>query len=218
MSLGRRLVAELVGTFALVFVGSLSVDTSGSLVAVALAHGLVLAVMVYAIGSISGCHINPAISLAMLAVRRLNGLEAAGYVLAQLLGASIAGILHALVTPWSRTYYGLTLPTAQINGSSGVAFALEAVSTFFLALIVYQAAIAGKVPEPAAGLAIGLTLAAAILAVGPMTGAALNPARAFGPALASGNFSSHWAYWLGPIVGAFAAFDLGAYLSRTSAS
>lgn len=215
MSLERRLVAELIGTFALVFIGSLSVDVSGSLVVVALAHGFILAVMVYALGAISGCHINPAISLAMYALRKLTGRETLGYVLAQLAGASIAGLLHAVITPWSTTYYGLTLPTAKIGGSSGLAFLIEAVLTFFLALVIYQVAVAGKVPEPMGGLAIGLTLAAAILAGGPLTGAALNPARAFGPALASANFSSQWAYWLGPILGALAAFDVAAYLSRS---
>ena len=202
MASARVLLAEFIGTFTLVFIGSLAVDTSNSLVAVALAHGLVLMAMVYTIGPISGAHINPAITIGLLSAQKIKPLDAAQYVVSQLLGGVVAGFLHAAITPWSRTSYGLTVPTELIGGSAEIALLVEAVATFFLAFVVYLAAVAEKTPQPATGLAIGMTLAFAILAAGPLTGASLNPARTLGPAVASMNFTAHWAYWVGPIVGA----------------
>ena len=202
MTAVRVLLAEFIGTFALVFIGSLAVDTSGSVVAVALAHGLVLMAMVYTIGPVSGAHINPAITIGLLSAQKIKPADAVQYIVAQLLGGVVAGFLHAAITPWSETSYGLTVPTELIGGNAGTALLVEAVATFFLAFVVYLAAVAGKAPQPATGLAIGLTLAFCILAAGPLTGASLNPARTLGPALASMNFTAHWVYWVGPIVGA----------------
>jgi len=196
------MLAEFVGTFALVLVGSLSVDVTNSVVGVAFAHGLTLLVMVYAVGPVSGCHINPAITIAMLSARRIPPREAAAYIVSQVIGGVLAGLLHAAITPWSQTSFGLTLPSDLIGRSEGLALLIEAVFTFFLAFVVYAVAVSGKSPSNVTGLAIGLTLAAAILASGPLTGASLNPARTLGPAVASGNFTAHWVYWLGPVVGA----------------
>jgi glycerol uptake facilitator-like aquaporin len=112
----------------------------------------------------------------------------------------VAGYLHAVIIPDSPTYYGLTLPTSTID--EGLAMVIEAAATFALAFTIYIAGVSGKVNTNAPGLAMGLILSAAILAVGPLTGASLNPARTFGPAVASMNFTAHWVYWVGPIVGA----------------
>ncbi|MEM4416959.1 MAG: aquaporin [Nitrososphaerota archaeon] len=197
----RKFLAELVGTFLLVFVGSMAVDVSSSLVEVALAHGLTLMAMVYVIGPVSGCHINPAITVSLMVFRKVKPVDGVAYIVFQLLGASLAGFLHAVILPGSGTFYGLTLPGGAINGDEGLALLVEAVATFSLGFAVYMAAVSGRVNDAVSGLVIGLTLSGAILAVGPLTGASLNPARTFGPALASGNFTAHWVYWIGPILG-----------------
>ncbi|MEM1944208.1 MAG: aquaporin [Nitrososphaerota archaeon] len=213
MSLPRRLAAELVGTFFLVFVGSMSVDVSDSLTAVALAHGLTLTAMVYAIGPVSGCHINPAITLSLTALRKIRPVYGLAYIISQLLGALLAGYAHLTIMPESTTYYGLTLPTEVIGFDEGLALLVEAVATFSLAFVVYMTAVSGRVRENVSGLAIGLTLSAAILAVGPLTGASLNPARTFGPAVASMNFTAHWLYWAGPITGSIVGMAAGRAVS-----
>ncbi len=210
----RVLLAEAVGTFALVFIGSLAVDTANSVVAVAFAHGLVLMAMVYTIGPVSGAHINPAITLGLLSAQKIKPTEAILYIIAQLIGGVIAGFMHAAITPWSKTSYGLTVPTELIGGSAGAALLVEAVATFFLAFVVYLAAVAGKTPPQASGLAIGLTLTFAILAAGPLTGASLNPARTLGPAVASMNFTAHWVYWIGPIVGAVVGMSIARIIAE----
>jgi MIP family channel proteins len=202
MSVFRRFLAELVGTFLLVFVGSMAVDVSSSLVEVALAHGLTLMAMVYVIGPVSGCHINPAITVSLMVFRKVKASVGLAYIVSQLLGASLAGFLHAAILPDSGTYYGLTLPGIAINESETLALLVEAVATFSLGFAIYMAAVSGRVNDSVSGLVIGLTLAGAILAFGPLTGASLNPARTFGPAVASGNFTAHWVYWVGPIIGA----------------
>lgn len=206
-------IAEFIGTFALVFFGSVSVtifipvlglsSPAASFLGIALAHGLILMVMVYAVGSISGCHINPAITICSVALRKLEIDDGVAYLIAQVLGATLAGYLHRLILPGGALLkFGLPSPSPVIANSDGMAVVVEAIITFFLMFSVYAAAYTDKVPLGASGLLIGLTLTADILIAGPLTGGAANPARWLGPAVASDTYQSFWVYWVGPIVGA----------------
>lgn len=218
----RAYVAEAVGTFALVFFGSMSVSTAAvvlgfssataGVVLIALTHGLILTIMVYSIGAISGCHINPAVTVAMMAFKKVSVNVGVGYIVAQLVGAAVAGSVHRLILPQAaKVSYGATLPGAAIGESAVMAFVIEAILTFFLLHSIFATAVSDKAPAGWFGFTIGMTLAVGILIAGPLTGGSLNPARSFGPALASGNFTAHWAYWAGPIIGGL----LGAYVGNT---
>jgi MIP family channel proteins len=206
-------VAEFIGTFALVFFGSVSVtifipvlglsSPAATFIGIALAHGAILMVMVYAIGSISGCHINPAITISSVALRKLEVDDGVAYLIAQVLGATLAGVVHMIILPGGAlTKFGLPSPSPVIGSSDGVAVIVEAIITFFLMFSVYAAAYTDKVPPGASGLLVGMTLLADVLIAGPLTGGAANPARWLGPAVASGTYQSFWVYWVGPIIGA----------------
>ncbi|MDQ6717708.1 MAG: aquaporin [Gemmatimonadota bacterium] len=206
----RHFLAEFIGTFALVFVGSGAIMTaklSGSpagLIEVAFAHGLILAVMVSALMRISG-HFNPAITIGFLATRRIEAMMAALYIVAQLLGAVIAA--YALKATFPEAVFAATRGGGQaisLDIGGGQAFMLEAIATFFLCFVVFGTAVDPKSPK-IGGLAIGFVVAADILAIGPFTGGSMNPARSFGPALASGVFEAQLIYWLAPITGAVVA-------------
>ncbi len=225
MKMGRQAyVAEFIGTFALVFFGSVSVTVFGavlrlsppasSLVGIAFTHGIILMVMVYTIGYISGCHINPAITITAVALRKLEVDDGVAYIVAQVVGATLAGWVHVLILPEAGrlTGYGVPLPDIPIGRSTFLALAVELIITFFLMFSVYAAAYTGKVPAGASGVLIGMTLTADILIAGPLTGGAANPARALGPAIASGIYQSLWAYWVGPIIGALLAGFVYEYL------
>ena len=206
----RHSVAEFIGTFALVFVGSgalLLARTGGTaigLIEIALAHGLILAVMVTATMRISG-HLNPAVTLGILAARRINPTMAVVYILAQLLGAMAAAYVLKGVYPESVFIAARGGGQLVAEGvSSGSAYLLEAIATFFLVFVVFGTAVDPQAPK-VGGLAIGLTVAADILAIGPLTGASMNPARSLGPAVASGIFEGQIIYWVGPILGGVAA-------------
>ena len=216
--MGRQAyVAEFIGTFALVFFGSMSVviffpalgmsSLQSSFLAVALAHGLILMVMVYTIGYISGCHINPAITITAVALRKMEASDGVAYVLAQVLGAVLAGAADWVIQPGNGglVNFGLPSPTPIIGGSELMGAFVELIITFFLMFSVYAVLYTGKVHPAASGLLIGMTYAADILVAGPLTGGAANPARWLGPAVASMNFNSFWVYWVGPIVGALLA-------------
>jgi len=206
----RHSIAEFVGTFALVFVGGAAIMQStmrqspSGLLEVALAHGLILALMVTATMRISG-HFNPAVTLGFLAVRRIEPVMAAIYVAAQLIGAMVAA--YALRGLFPADVAAATNLGGQALGSGvgyGQGIVLEAIATFFLVFIIFGTAVAPDAPR-VGGFAIGLTVAADILAIGPLTGASMNPARSFGPAVASGAFPNHGVYWIGPIIGAVLA-------------
>lgn len=197
----KKYAAELIGTFALVFIGAGSVviaSVSGNvgLVGVAFAHGFILMAMVYALGSISGCHINPAVTAAMWAARKIDTKEAAGYITFQLMGAAIAGFSLLYLFPTSPVNLGVTDLASSVTLFNGIA--IEAVLTFLLVFVVFSA-------RENVGLAIGSTLFVSILFGGSLTGAALNPARAFGPALAANYWNTQLVYWAGPILGGLAA-------------
>jgi aquaporin TIP len=206
----RHFVAEFIGTFALVFVGSgaiISARISGSpaaLVEVALAHGLILAVMVSALMRISG-HFNPAVTLAFLATRRIEPMMAALYVIAQIIGAVAAA--YALKATFPAEAFAATRGGGQsiaLDTTGAQAFLLEAIATFFLVFVIYGTVVDLRAPK-IGGLAIGFVVAADILVIGSRTGASMNPARSFGPAIASGVFEAQFLYWTAPIIGGLIA-------------
>jgi aquaporin Z len=210
--LTTSLVAELIGTFALIFIGAGAGALGiGGLVGVAFAHGLVVLGFAYAYGHISGTHINPAVTLGVLAAGKIDINRALAYIVVQILG----GILGALALRWvlggtatglgaTTLASGLSVGNTTITIDPTVGFVLEAILTFFLVNAVMNAGISGKATIPG-GLAIGMTLTFCILMGGPLTGASLNPARTIGPALATGNYSNLWVYLLGPALGGIAA-------------
>ncbi|HEX2723417.1 MAG TPA: aquaporin [Gemmatimonadaceae bacterium] len=213
----RHFIAEFIGTFALVFVGGASImiakDTNSpaGLIGIALAHGLILAVMVSALMRISG-HFNPAVTIGFIAARRIETSMAGVYILGQLIGGIAGAYLLKFTFPFvlfEATRGGGQAVALQVSGTQ--AFLLEAVATFFLVLVVFGTAVDPKAPK-VGGLAIGFVVAADILAIGPLTGASMNPARSFGPAVASGVFEAQFIYWLAPIAGAITAAVLYEYL------
>ena len=213
----RHFASEFIGTFALVFVGSGAIMTarmSGStagLVEVALAHGIILAVMVSALMRISG-HFNPAVTLGLLATRRIEAMMAALYIVAQVLGAVAAA--YALKASYPESVFVATRGGGQavaLDITGGQAFVLETIATFFLVFVIFGTAVDLRGPK-IGGLAIGLTIAADILAIGPLTGASMNPARSFGPAVASGVYEAQLLYWAAPITGALIASLLYEFL------
>jgi aquaporin Z len=213
----RHFVAEFIGTFALVFVGGASImlakDTQSpaGLLEIALAHGLILAVMVSALMRISG-HFNPAVTAGFLVTRRIDPMMAGVYVVAQLMGAIIAAYILKWTFPialFEATRGGGQSVALQLNGAQ--AFVLEVIGTFFLVITVFGTAVDPRAPR-IGGLAIGFVVAADILALGPLTGGSMNPARSFGPAVASGVFEAQSIYWLAPLTGGVIAALLYEYL------
>jgi MIP family channel proteins len=201
----KKLVAEAIGTFALVFVGVLAIRNQpigGDLLMVALAHGLTIGVMASATCAISGGHLNPAVTMGVWAGGKMHWKMALQYVGAQLLGATLAGLFIALVLKGSVVSRGT--PTLNYEVTWFTAVLLEAVASFFLVFVVFGTATDTRGPK-IGGMAIGLTVAIGIMAIGPFTGGVMNPARAFGPALASGDLFRHFgeqlAFWVGPLLG-----------------
>jgi aquaporin TIP len=200
----RRGAAEFVGAFALTFIGAGSIiTTGGDLLPVALAHGLILAVMVSALGHISGGHFNPAVTLGFLITSRITVGLAVVYWAAQLLGATVAAAILRGVYPDDQadaTSLGAPVLNSAIGAGSGLV--LEIVMTFFLVLVVFATAVDPRGAfKVVAGFAIGLTIGADILMGGPLTGAAMNPARAFGPQLVGSVWDDGWIWYLGPLIG-----------------
>ena len=209
--LASVLAAEAVGTFLFFFVGAGAViltvhaEGAGGLVGVALAHGLALAVLVSALGAVSGAHFNPAVTAAVVISGHMAASRAALYVAAQLVGAVAAGLALRAVFP-AASWEPVALGTPAVDPSIGVgaAIAIEAVLTVLLVLAVFGTAIDRRAPK-LGGLAIGLAVTADILMGGPLTGAAMNPARWFGPAVASGTYADWYVWWIGPLIGAAVA-------------
>ena len=208
----RRGVAEFIGTFTLVFVGAGSIMAAAgvhdpTLIGIALAHGLAIAVMVSAVGHISGGHFNPAVTLGFLVTRRLAPALAGVYWLSQFSAAAIAALLLKWIFPDVATD-GAKLGAPALNSAigSGPGLAVEAILTFFLVWVIFATAADPRGTfKSIAGLAIGLTITLDILMGGPLTGAAMNPARAFGPELVQNFWSNGWIYYVGPALGAVAA-------------
>ena len=200
----RRGVAEFVGAFTLIFIGGgAGIISGGDIVAVALANGLAIGIMVSNLGHISGGHFNPAITLAFVLARRITTRLAIVYWAAQFLGAVLAALLLRALFEHAATLG--SVPHAPLV-SDGKGFVLEAVLTFFLVWAVWATAVDPRGAfKSIAGLAIGLTISIDVLMGGPLTGAAMNPARAFGPELAENFWGEGWIYYLGPALGAIVA-------------
>src|SRR5450755_498839 len=211
----QKLAAEFLGTFALVFFGegALCADQflhgTGNigLIGVALAYGLALAIMISAIGHISGAHFNPAVTIGFWVTKRLNTLDALSYWGAQLLGATAAAFLLKVVLPvetWRSAVIGA--PTLLPDFPRWGGLTLEAVATFFLVLVVFATMVDERGTfRSIGGFGVGLTYTLGILVAGPFTGGAINPARAFGPAFASNHWLNQGIYWIGPLIGGFLA-------------
>ena len=204
----RPLAAEFIGAFVLVFAGAGSIivfsGNAAGVVVIALAHGLAIAVMVSTLGHISGGLFNPALTVGLWVTRRLGTLATAGFVLAQLAGAAVAAWGLLLLFPEAqREAANLGVPALGPTTSFAQGVGLEAVMTLILMLVVFGTALDGRGPR-VGGFAIGLTITLDIFFGGPLTGAAMNPARAFGPALAQLSWDSHLVYWIGPLIGAVA--------------
>ena len=211
----QKLTAEFIGTFALVFFGAGAIcveqfmhGASGpGLFGIAIAHGLAIAIMICALGHISGGHFNPAVTIGFWVTKRVTTIEAVSYWAAQLAGAIAAAYLLKFVVPeetWRAVALGAPGLTRDFTVLAGLI--LEAVTTFFLVLTVFATAVDDRnSSRPYAGFCIGLIISLGILVAGPFTGAALNPARAFGPALAASHWANHGVYWVGPLLGGFFA-------------
>ena len=206
--LWKPALAEAIGAFALIFIGAGSVMTadfarSGTgLVGIALAHGLAIGTMVSAMGHISGGHFNPAVTGAFVLTGRMPAGTGVAYVVAQLIGASVAAFFLTAIFPQTiKITTALGTPALGFGISQGTGIVVEAILTFFLVLTVFGTAVDARGPRAAGGLFIGLAIVMDILIGGPLTGAAMNPARAFGPALFAGAWTNHLVYWIGPMLG-----------------
>jgi len=217
MKSAREFVSEFVGTFALTFIGGAAIiqtrnaDAGVGLVEVALAHGLIYFAMISVFMKTAG-HFNPAVSLGLLVTGRITSLQTAIYIAGQFAGAIIAALLLQALFPvalWEAARG--TRQMLSLDVSTGRAFALEAIATFFLMLAVMGTAVDKDGPK-IGGLAIGMTLTAGMLAIGPLTGGSMNPARSIGPMIATGAYEGVALYLAAPIVGAVIAAVLYRYL------
>jgi len=202
----KKLVAELIGTYILVFcgTGAIVIDnvTKGGVthIGVALTWGLIVMSLIYALGEVSGAHMNPAVSIAFTLAGRFQKKSLIPFIVSQLAGAILASLTLKLLFPTDQLL-GVTLP----NGSAMQSFVLELLLTFFLMLIILQVATGSKEQGMMAGIAIGAVVLLEAMFAGPICGASMNPARSFGPALASGIYEGQFVYWTAPIVGSIIA-------------
>jgi MIP family channel proteins len=204
------IVAELGGTFLFFVVGAGSIAVGaltpgdgapGGLVGVALAHGLVLAILVSSLGAVSGAHFNPAVTFGVWVAGRMSGTRAVAYVVAQLVGAVGAGLALAVVINPATDPSHLGTPALAPGIGIGAGIFLETIMTMVLLTAVFGTAVDPRAPK-IGGLAIGLAVGADILFGGPLTGAAMNPARWFGPAIVTGTLDNWFVWWVGPLIGA----------------
>lgn len=210
--LWKAALAEAVGTFTLIFIGAGSIladHLSGGkvgVVGIALAHGLAIGTMVLAVGAVSGGHFNPAVTLGFLVTGRQPLGRGVSYMAAQLVGASIAALLLTAAFPEAtRHAVHLGTPALAAGVTAGAGIVVEAILTFLLVVVIFGTAVDPRGPGMIAGLAIGFVITMDILAGGALTGAAMNPARAFGPALFSNFWENQFVYWVGPFLGAVVA-------------
>ena len=198
----KKLVVEFVGTFALIFIGAgaVAIDVGG-LAGAAFAHGFVVIAFIYAYGHISGTHINPAVTLGLLIAGEIEFVAAIGYWIVQFLGGILGAVMLNVLLP-NPGDLGVTILSEGVTPVQGLI--IEILLTFFLVNTIFNTAVNGKAGN-FAGIAIGLALIACIFMGGPLTRASLNPARTLGPAIASGNYTDIWLYFVGPCVGAILA-------------
>jgi aquaporin Z len=202
----NKVVAEAVGTFALIFIGAGSIVVGADLTGVALAHGLVIGVMVCAVGHISGGHFNPAVTFGFWITKRLPTLDAVAYWVGQFAAAILAAALLKAALPAQGTL-GRTFPAGGVG--DGQALLIEFILTFFLGWVIFAVAVDERGSLGiVAGLPIGFVITFDILMGGPLTGASMNPARTLGPDVVTGNFDSIWVYFIACPAGAAAAMGL----------
>jgi aquaporin-4 len=219
----RAGLAEMIAAFALVLFGPMAAtsalvimgaDWGTSVIIIALTHGLVVALMIYAIGNVSGAHINPAVTIPMMIHKKIDLGNGISYIIFQILGAIIGAATHAIVLPMgSEIKYALNTP-GQFNGvtfNDSTVFGMEMLLTFLLVFVIFGTAVNKKSPSGWAGFAIGMTVALGHFIGLSVSGASMNPVRTFGPAVISslqgldGAFQSHYIYWIAPILGGILA-------------
>jgi aquaporin Z len=201
----QQAVAEFIGPFALTFLGAGSIIMTGGqdLVAIALAHGLAIGIMVAAAGHISGGAYNPAVTVGLAIAGKLTPAKAGIYIVAQLLGAVAAALsLIVIFTETQVEAVRLGVPQVGPGYEASAALFAEVILTFFLMYVIFGSAVDQRGNKAIAPLAIGLTITADVFAMGAVTGAAMNPSRHFGPALVEGLWTDFWVWWIGPILGA----------------
>ena len=221
-----KLLAELIGTFALIFIGAGAGAVIGGgaglpgIIAIAFAHGLTVMAFAFAYGPVSGGHFNPTVTVGVLLAGAMRTGEAAGYIVSQLVGGLLGALLLRVVLGGTATGLGtpglahdLVLGATTLTITPSAGFVIEAVLAFFLSTVVLSTAVAGRAGN-VAPLAIGMTLTLNIIMGGALTGAAFNPARALGPMIATGNLSNAWLYVAAPIVGAVVAALVHTGLAR----
>jgi aquaporin Z len=218
----KQLLAEAIGTFFLCFAGigailstQPPINSGAGLVGVALAHGLALSIAVSIFAGISGGHHNPAVTIGFLSTGRIAAPLAALYIVAQLIGATVAAAACNAIFPAeavASARLGIPLPSGEWV-TPPILLLTEFILTFLLMTAIFGTAVDGRaVSMKLGGFAVGLTVAFDILAGGPVTGASMNPARSFGPALVHRDFDLHWYYWAAPVAGAVAAALLYHYV------
>ncbi len=203
----RALLAEFAGTFWFFFIGAGAIVAGDGLLEVALAHGVTLAVAISVFGALSGAHFNPAVTVGLAVAKKHPWSRVPTYIAAQLAGGLLAGVMLRVVFDYSivaidKTHLGTPALGASIT--PGVGILVEALLTLFLVWAVYGTAVSPLAPK-IAGFGIGLTVFTDILLGGPLTGAAMNPARWFGTAIPAGYFDNWYVYWIGPLLGAIVA-------------
>lgn len=211
----RKLTAEALGTFALVFCGTgaivINQESGGAVthVGVALTFGFVVMAMIYALGGISGAHLNPAVSLAFAIAGKFDWKNVLPYIASQIVGALLASFVLRLLFP-ANELLGATLPA----GTATQSFVLEFLLTFFLMLVIINVATGSKEQGMFAGLAIGGTVLLEAMFAGPICGASMNPARSLGPAVVSGHLEHLWVYLTATSLGAIAAIPVWKFLTH----
>ncbi len=221
----RAWLAEAIATYGLVFFGPLSVIlavasfgeglTTMSVLFISLGHGGAIALMIYAFGHVSGAHINPAVTIPMIITKKIGIADGVGYIIFQLIGAVAAAATLKAILPDIGAQINFATqagPSELINNSVSSGFAVEAILTFFLVLVIFMTAVHKKASPGWHGFTIGGMVFLIHLVAVPLTGASVNPARTFGPALISGFWEFHWLYWAAPIVGGIIAGVLMNYI------
>jgi aquaporin Z len=213
----KKYVAEAIGTFALVFCGTgaiiINQESNGVVthVGIAITFGFIVMSMIYALGNISGAHLNPAVSIAFVIARRFPLKELWPYISSQFIGAISASVVLKILFP-NNEYLGATIPA----GSDIQSFVLELLLTFFLMLVIINVAAGSKEQGMFAGLAIGSVVLLEAMFAGPISGASMNPARSLAPAIVSTHLKDVWIYVTAPVAGAISAIPVWKYLTNNS--
>ena len=214
----RNWFAESIAAYALVFFGPLAIILSvvafgdglsiESIIMISLGHGAAIGLMVYAFGHISGAHINPAVTIPMMITKKISVADGIGYIIFQLIGAVVAAFSLKAILPeiGAKVNFGTQGgPSELLNNSVMAGITVEIILTFFLVTVIFLTAVHKKAPAGIHGISIGGMVFLLHLVGVPLTGASMNPARTFGPAVVSGFWELHWLYWVAPIIGGIIA-------------